>query len=72
MISFNPLFATLEKRKLTIYSLQRAGLIGGGTVDKIRANSPGVTLETINRICNYLHVKPNQIFSYTPDQTATE
>lgn len=72
MISFDPLFTILEKRKLTIYSLQRAGLIGGGTVDKIRSNSPGVTLETINRICNYLRIKPNQVFSYTPDPTQPE
>ena len=68
MITFDPLFKTLEKKHITIYSLQREGILGGGTLDKLKQNSPGITLVTIDRICNYLHCKPSNVFAYSPDR----
>lgn len=67
MITFGPLREYMQKHGKSIYSLTKDRVIGGATLDKIRADSPGITLDTVNRICNYLHCKPRDVIGYTPD-----
>ena len=67
MITFEALRHYMSSRGKSIYSLTRDKVIGGATLDKIRADSPGITIATINAICNYLNCKPSDIITYTPD-----
>lgn len=50
-----------------LYSLKTDKVIGGATLDKVKQNSQGITVDTINAICNYLHCEPSDIMRYTPD-----
>ena len=67
MITFDPLRDYMQKQGKSIYSLSRDKIVGGATLDKIRSDSQGVTLDTINRICNYLKCKPSNIIAHKPD-----
>lgn len=67
MITFQALRDRMKKQGKSIYHLSRDKVVGGATLDKIRADAPGVTIASINAICNYLHCKPGDILSYTPD-----
>lgn len=66
MISFEPFYKTLEKRGKTGYMLQRDKIVGSGTLTRMK-NNQSISTDTINALCNYLHCKPNDIITYTPD-----
>lgn len=66
MITYDALYSTLEKRNKSIYQLLRDKIVGGGTLNNIRAGK-AISTNTINDLCNYLHCKPNDIITYTPD-----
>ena len=68
IITFDPLREYMQRHGKSIYSLTRDKIIGGATLDRIRANSPGVTLDTIDRICKYLQCKPTNVIAYKPDE----
>lgn len=72
IITFDALMENMQKRGKSIYALKKDNVIGGATLDKIRANSQGVTMETLNKICNYLHCKPEGVIRYTPDKTVAK
>ena len=67
MITFEKLFQTLEKKNKTSYMLLKDNVIGDGTLARIKKNQ-SMTTDTINRLCNYLHCKPMDIMSYSPDR----
>ena len=66
MITFDKLMSTLDRKHKTIYQLVRDKIIGGGTLNRIRSNE-SISTDTINAICNYLHCRPGDIMTYTPD-----
>ena len=66
MITFEKLFTVMEKRNVSGYRLLKDKVIHGGTIDRIKANQ-SISTDTINRLCNYLHCKPNDIITYVPD-----
>ena len=67
MITFEKLFQTMEKKNITGYRLLKDKVIRGGTIDRIKSNQ-SISTETINKLCNYLHCKPMDIISYSPDR----
>ena len=67
MITFEKLFQTLEKKNKTSYMLLKDNVIGDGTLARIKKNQ-SMTTDTINRLCNYLHCKPMDIMTYSPDK----
>lgn len=67
MITYDALYKTLDKRNKTVYQLLRDRIVGGGTLNNIRAGKP-ISTNTINDICNYLKCKPMDIISYIPDK----
>lgn len=67
MITFEKLFQTLEKKHKTSYMLLKDNVIGDGTLARIKKNQ-SMTTDTINRLCNYLHCKPMDIMTYSPDK----
>ena len=67
MISFDPLRHYMQKHGKSIYSLSRDRIVGGATLDKIRNDSQGITIDTISRICAYLHCRITDVITYIPD-----
>ncbi len=55
MISFDPLFNTLEEKGITLFELSAECGINTRTRAKFRKNE-NVSLETIVKICTYLDV----------------
>lgn len=66
MISFDKLFTTLARKHKTTTNLIRDKIVGGGTLQRIR-DGQSVSTDTINAICNYLHCRPGDIMTFTPD-----
>lgn len=67
MITFRPLRDYMQLHGKSIYHLSRDRIIGGATLDKIRADSQGVTLDTVSKICDYLCCNLSDVIEYTPD-----
>mgnify|MGYP001194203540 CR=1 FL=1 len=55
MISYEPLFATLEEKNAKLIDLLNAGLFSSRTAAKFRKGE-SVQLSTIEKICKYLDV----------------
>ena len=66
MITFEPLRNYMDKHNRSLYELTRAKIVGGVTLDMIKADGQRVTLYTVDRICEYLRVKPSTVFRYIP------
>ena len=67
MITFDKLFVTMEKKHKSGYNLLRDNVIGGGTLARMKQGK-SVSTDTINSLCNYLHCKPGDIMTYSPDR----
>ena len=67
MITFDKLFQTMEKKHKSGYNLLRDNVIGGGTLARMKQGK-SVSTDTINSLCNYLHCKPGDIMTYSPDR----
>lgn len=67
MITFDKLFQTVEKKHKSGYNLLRENVIGGGTLARMKQGK-SVSTDTINSLCNYLHCKPGDIITYSPDR----
>ena len=66
MISFAPLWATLEKKNITQYQLINTYGISTGTLDALRKNR-SVTLNTVQDLCHILECKINAVVEILPD-----
>lgn len=55
MISYEPLFTTLEEKGAKLIDLMNAGIVSSRTMAKFRKGE-SVQLTTIERICKYLDV----------------
>jgi DNA-binding Xre family transcriptional regulator len=59
MISYEPLFKTLEKKKMVISDM-RDLILNSRTIAKINRGEP-VSLSTIEKICLYLDVRIEEV-----------
>ena len=66
MISFAPLWVTLEKKNITQYQLINTYGISTGTLDALRKNR-SVTLNTVQDLCRILECKINEVVEILPD-----
>ena len=66
MISYAPLWKTMEKRGATTYTLQVKGNISSSTVRRLKAGE-SVSTNTIDALCRLLRCKPNDVMEYIPD-----
>lgn len=66
MISYAPLWKTMEKRGATTYTLQVRGNISSSTVRRLKAGE-SVSTNTIDALCRLLRCKPNDVMEYIPD-----
>lgn len=66
MIVYYKLDTLLSERKITKTQLCKGTGISTNVVSKISKNEVFKT-DTLNRICEYLHVQPSEIMEWIPD-----
>ena len=67
MITFDPLWETLQRKGISQYILIKEYGVSTGTLDALRKNR-SITLNTVNDLCNILQCDITDILRYTPDQ----
>lgn len=67
MFTYAPLWVTLEKRGISQYQLIKEYRFSTGTLDALRKNK-SVTIYTIDRLCQILHCKPNDIIEIIQEE----
>lgn len=67
MMSFEPLWATMKSRKVSIYMLITKYNISRSMIDKLKHNR-NVTLETVERLCRILDCRVEDIVVYIRDE----
>ena len=66
MISYEPLWRTMEKKKASTYTLQVKGGISSSTIRRMRANE-SVSTNTLDALCKVLCCELHDIATYVPD-----
>ena len=69
MISYAPLWITMEERGATTYTLQVKGQISSSTIRRIKANE-SVSTNTLDALCKILGCSISDIIEYLPDPPA--
>ncbi|BCP57603.1 transcriptional regulator [Streptococcus suis] len=65
IISFDPLWKTMQTKNISQYQLLKSG-IDNKTLDSLKKNK-NITLLTLEKLCNILDCKPNDIIEFIPD-----
>ncbi|MBR2768390.1 MAG: helix-turn-helix domain-containing protein [Solobacterium sp.] len=66
MISYEPMWKTMEQKEITQYHLIQEG-IDNKTLHKLRQNK-NITLRTLEKICIILRCKPNDVIKFTREK----
>ncbi len=66
MLSYAPLWATMKKQGVTTYTLINKYNINSRTINNLR-HGKSITMYTLERLCNILHCKPNDIIEFLED-----
>ena len=66
MVDYSPLWDTMQKRKITQYTLLKDKVLDNHTLDRLKKGQ-NITLVTLERICKYLSCTPNDVVSFTDD-----
>ena len=67
MVSYEPLWQTMEKRSITSYTLMVKHNINPRTINNLKHNR-GITVYTLERLCTILQCTPNDILKFIPDE----
>lgn len=67
MISYNPLWATMENRKITTYTLIYKYNINPRTINNLKHNK-SITMYTLESLCNILDCTPNDIVEFEKEK----
>ena len=67
MISYSPLWDTMEKRGATTYTLQVKGNISSSTIRRLKANE-SVSTNTLDALCKILQCTIPDIIEYQADE----
>ena len=67
MISYEPLWRTMEERGATTYTLQVKGQISSSTIRRLKAGE-SVSTNTLDALCKILQCELDDIISYLPDK----
>lgn len=67
MISYAPLWKTMEKKSASTYTLQVKGGVSSSTVRRMKANQ-SVSTNTLDALCKILKCKLTDIAEYIPDE----
>lgn len=67
LITFYKLEYYIKKNHIKKYQISRATGISSRTLSNMSANK-SITMETLNKLCNYLKCKPEDIMEYTSEE----
>lgn len=67
MISYSPLWATMERLGASTYTLQVKGGISSSTVRRLKAGE-SVSTNTLDALCKILNCEIDDIIEYVPDE----
>ncbi|MBQ0038588.1 MAG: helix-turn-helix transcriptional regulator [Clostridiales bacterium] len=67
MISYAPLWETMQRKKATTYTLQVKGEISSSTVRRLKAGE-SVSTNTLDALCRVLQCELDDIVQYVPDE----
>ena len=68
MISYAPLWRTVEMRNATTYTLQVKGGISSSTMRRLKSGE-SVSTNTLDALCKVLNCTVSEIVEYLPDTT---
>lgn len=71
MISYAPLWKTMERRGATTYTLQVKGNISSSTIRRLKAGD-SVSTNTLEALCRILDCTLEDIVAYLPDDDKPE
>ena len=63
MVSYEPLWRTMEKRNISTYTLIKKYNINPRTINNLRHNK-GITVDTLEKLCVILDCKPNDVIMF--------
>lgn len=63
MVSYAPLWRTMEKQGISIYILITKYNINPRTINNLK-HDKGITVYTLERLCEILHCTPNDILEF--------
>ena len=66
MITYEPLWETMKERNITTYTLIYKCGISSHTINNLKHNK-GITIDTLNKLCNILDCTPNEILRFEKD-----
>lgn len=67
MINYKPFLKLLIDKGLKKSDVLKAGVISKGTLNKMNGNNY-ISLEVIDKLCNYFNVDITDIVEYIPDE----
>lgn len=67
MVSYAPLWRTMEKQGATTYTLQVKGGISSSTIRRLKAGD-SVSTNTLEALCKILKCSIQDIVEYLPDE----
>lgn len=67
MISYCPLWETMERKKATTYTLQVKGEISSSTIRRLKAGE-SVSTNTLDALCKVLQCSIPEIIAFLPDE----
>ena len=67
MVSYKPLWKAMEEQGIPTYTLIEKYGINPRTINNLKHNK-GITVYTLERLCNILNCKPNDILEFIPDE----
>ena len=67
MISYAPLWLTMQKQGATTYTLQVKGQISSSTIRRLKSGQ-SVSTNTIDALCKLLGCDLSDIIAYHPDE----
>lgn len=71
MVSYAPLWKTMENRGATTYTLQVKGGISSSTVRRLKAGD-SVSTNTLEALCKILNCTMQDIIEYLPDESLNQ
>ena len=67
MITYAPLWQTMERLGATTYTLQVKGQISSSTIRRLKAGQ-SVSTNTIDALCKILDCELNDVLAFLPDE----
>lgn len=71
MVSYEPLWNTMEKRNITTYALITKYGFNPRTINNLK-HDRGITVHTLERLCVILCCTPNDVIAFIPDEQNTK